>query len=69
VGVTDTMGAGEVVCRSLGSEAGSELLGEMVKMAAVLLMDAEVDVLGGAGSGERSETRVNSRNGYRPPAL
>ncbi len=66
MGVTNTMGAGELVRKYLGSEAGSELLGEMVKVAAELLMDAEVDVLCGAGYGERSETRVNSRNGHRP---
>ncbi len=65
VGVTDTMGAGELVRTYLESEAGSELLGEMVKMAVDLLMDAEVDVLCGAGYGERSETRVHSRNGHR----
>jgi len=65
VEVTNTMGAGELVRKYLESEAGSELLGEMVKMAAELLMDAEVDVLCGAGYGERSEARVNSRNGHR----
>jgi hypothetical protein len=45
VGVTNTMGAGELVRTYLASEAGSELLGEMVKMAAELLMDAEADLL------------------------
>ena len=44
-----------------------DLLGEMVRMAAELLMDADVDVLSGAGYGERSEARVNSRNGHREP--
>ena len=59
------MGASELVRKYLESEAGSELLGEMVKMAAELLMDAEVDQLCGAGYGERSESRLNSRNGHR----
>ena len=63
--VTNTMGAGELVRKYLESEAGSELLGEMVKMAAELLMDAEVDVLCGASYGQRSDARVNSRNGHR----
>jgi transposase-like protein len=38
----------------------------MVKMAADLLMDAEIDLLCGASDGERSESRLNSRNGHRP---
>ena len=49
----------------LESEGGSDLLGEMVKMAAELLMAADVDVLCDAGYGERTEDRVNSRNGHR----
>lgn len=63
--VTNTMGAHDLVRKYLESDAGSELLGEMVKMAAELLMDAEVDQLCGAGYGERSESRLNSRNGHR----
>jgi transposase-like protein len=59
------MGAGELVRKYLESEAGSDLLAEMVKMAAELLMDADVDVLCGAGYKERSESRVNSRNAHR----
>ena len=63
--VTNTMGAAELVRKYLESDAGSDLLAEMVKMAAELLMDADVDLLCGAGYGERSEDRVNSRNGHR----
>ena len=63
--VTNTMGAGELVRKYLESDAGSDLLAEMVKMAAELLMDADVDLLCGAGYGERTENRVNSRNGHR----
>jgi len=63
--VTNTMGAGELVRKYLESDAGSDLLAEMVKMAAELLMDANVDLLCGAGYGERTENRVNSRNGHR----
>ncbi len=63
--VTNTMGAAALVRKYLESDAGSELLAEMVKMAAELLMDAEVDGLCNAGYGERTEGRVNSRNGHR----
>jgi transposase-like protein len=65
VEVTNTMGASALVRKYLESDAGSELLAEMVKMAAELLMDAEVDVLCNAGYGERTGDRVNSRNGHR----
>jgi putative transposase len=65
VEVTNTMGASELVRKYLESDAGSDLLAEMVKMAAELLTDADVDLLCGAGYGERSENRVNSRNGHR----
>jgi len=65
VEVTNTMGAAALLRKYLESDAGSDLLAEMVKMAAELLMDAEVDVLCGAGYGERSDARVNSRNGHR----
>jgi putative transposase len=65
VTVTNNMGAAELARKYLESPAGSDLLAEMVKMAAEALMDAEVDMLCGAGYGERSEDRVNSRNGHR----
>jgi transposase-like protein len=65
VEVTNTMGAAELLRKYLESPAGSDLLGEMVKMAAELLMDADVDMLCNAGYGERSDERVNSRNGHR----
>ena len=42
-----------------------DLLRSMVKTMAEALMSAEADVMCGAGYGERSEERVNSRNGYR----
>jgi len=65
VEVTNTMSAAELLRKYLESPAGSDLLAEMVKMAAELLMDADVDILCGAGYGERSPERVNSRNGHR----
>ncbi len=57
------MGAGELVRKCLESDARSDLLSEMVKMAAELLMDADVDVLCGAGYGERSDDRSTAETG------
>jgi transposase-like protein len=42
-----------------------DLLRDMVQAFAERLMSAEADALCGAGYGERSPERVNSRNGYR----
>lgn len=46
-------------------EADPDLLREMVKRFAEVLMGAEADGLCGAGYGQRSEGRSNHRNGYR----
>ncbi len=48
-------------------EKGSDttLLREMIGFAAQRLMELEAETLCGAGHGERSEDRVNHRNGYR----
>ena len=62
---TNTVGAAELVRKYLESDAGSDLLAEMVKMAAELLMDADVDAICNAGYGERTPDRLNSRNGHR----
>ncbi|SDI23764.1 Transposase, Mutator family, partial [Sinosporangium album] len=43
-----------------------DMLRSMVKTMADALMSAEADTLCGAGYGERSDDRVNHRNGYRP---
>lgn len=43
----------------------TDALREMVRVMAELFMGAEVDVLCGAGHGERSPDRANHRNGYR----
>ena len=45
--------------------ASPDLLRAMVKTFADALMSAEADAVCGAGYGERSPERVNSRNGYR----
>ena len=50
--------------KQLENEDG-DLLAEMLKAFANQLMGAEADALCGAGYGERSTERVNSRNGYR----
>ena len=46
--------------------AGPDQLREMIRGFAQRMMDAEVENLCGAGYGEVSPQRVNSRNGYRP---
>ena len=45
--------------------ADVDLLREMVRTFAEAIMSAEADALCGAAYGERSEERVNRRNGYR----
>jgi transposase-like protein len=56
--------------------ADADLLREMITSFAGALMSAEVEALCGAGFGERSPDRVNSRNGLpripgavQPPVL
>ena len=44
--------------------ASPDLLREIVATFVAALMNAEVEALCGADYGERSEERVNSRNGY-----
>ncbi|MEM1875055.1 MAG: transposase, partial [Candidatus Hadarchaeales archaeon] len=46
-------------------EADTDLLREMIRLMAQMLMDAEVSAICGAEYRERSEERVNSRNGVR----
>ncbi len=46
-------------------EADTDLLREMMRLMAGMLMDAEVAAICGAEGRERSEERVNSRNGHR----
>ena len=46
-------------------QADSDLLREMIAAFSEALMNAEVDSLCGAGYGERSPERLNSRNGRR----
>jgi putative transposase len=67
--VPNNMDALEWLRKHLESEESSDLLREMVRSFAERLMAAEVDVLCGAGFGEVSSERVNSRNGYRPRQL
>jgi putative transposase len=47
------------------SSASPDLLREMIRGFAQRMMDAEVETICGAGYGEVSPERVNSRNGYR----
>ena len=48
--------------------ASPDLLRKMIRGFAQRMMDAEVEAVCGAGYGEVSTGRVNSRNGYRPAA-
>jgi hypothetical protein len=45
--------------------APPDLLRELLEVIVTRVMGAEVSALGGAGYGERSAERVNTRNGYR----
>jgi putative transposase len=69
VAVPNNMDALEWLRKHLEGEENSDLLRDMVRTFAERLMAAEVDVLCGAGFGEVSSERVNSRNGYRPRQL
>ena len=62
--VEDTMDPAGVLGKYL-DQASPDLLRAMVAQFVTQLMGAEVDALCGAGYGERSSERVNSRNGYR----
>src|SRR6185312_9125022 len=55
---------GRFLREELGS-ASPDLLRAMVTTFAEALMSAEADAVCGAGYGERSDQRVNTRNGYR----
>lgn len=55
--------------KQLEADGGTDLIREMVQAFAEVLMSAEASALCGAGYGERSEDRVNSRNGYRARAF
>ena len=63
--VPNNMDALEWLRKHLEDE-DADLLREMVRVFAERLMSVEVDALCGAGFGEVSPDRVNSRNGYRP---
>ena len=66
--VPDTFDALDWLRKHLEAD-GSDLVREMVGAFAERLMAAEADALCGAGYGERSADRVNSRNGYRSREL
>lgn len=62
--VTESLNVGGLVREHLES-ASPDVLRAMVKTFADALMFAEADAVCGAGYGERSRERSNSRNGYR----
>ncbi len=49
----------------LAGASPPDLLRELLTMFLDALMGAEADALCGAGYGQRSDERTNSRNGYR----
>jgi putative transposase len=49
----------------LDTDAGRDLVREMLAQMARMVMESEAGRLCGAGHGERSESRTNQRNGYR----
>jgi len=63
--VVDTTMDGLAWLRKQVESADTDLLREMVKVFAERLMAEEADAICGAGYGERSDERVNRRNGYR----
>src|SRR3954454_21387845 len=60
-----SMNPGQLLWEQADS-ADPDVLRAMVKTFADALMSAEADAVCGAPYGQRSEERVNSRNGYRP---
>jgi putative transposase len=64
VAVPSTMDPGSWLVKHLESEDG-DLLREMIKTFAEVLMSAEAQAMCNAGYGEVSSERTNSRNGYR----
>ena len=55
--------------RKVLAEGDIDLMCEMLRVFAEELMGAEADALCGAAYGERSDERVNRRNGYREREL
>jgi transposase-like protein len=53
------------VLRQQAESTSPDVLRAMVKTFADALMSAEADAICGAPYGQRSDERVNSRNGYR----
>src|SRR3954469_23487100 len=62
--VSNSVNPGQWLAEQIGA-CEPDLLRAMVQSMANALMSAEADAICGAEYGERSEERVNSRNGYR----
>ena len=66
--MVDTTMQGLAWLRKQVEQADTDLLREMVKLFCERLMGEEADAICGAPYGERSEERMNRRNGYRTRA-
>jgi putative transposase len=66
--VVDTTMDGLEWVRKQVERADTDLLREMVKLFCERVMGEEVDAICGASYGERSDERINRRNGYRSRA-
>jgi transposase-like protein len=64
--VSDIVPVGGAQFEQALASASPDLLREMIRGFAQQMMDAGAGGLCGAGYGEVSPERVNSRNGYRP---
>jgi transposase-like protein len=64
--VSDIVPVGGAQFEQTLASASPDLLREMIRGFAQQMMDAGAGGLCGAGYGEVSPERVNSRNGYRP---
>jgi putative transposase len=63
--VVDTTMDGLAWVRKQVEQADTDLLREMVKLFCERVLSEEADAICGAPYGERSDERVNRRNGYR----
>jgi transposase-like protein len=62
--VSESVSPVELLCEQIAG-ASPDALQAMIRTFAQAVMSAEAEAICGAGYGQRSDERVNSRNGYR----